>query len=135
MSNIKRYLEEISEDLGLDGEINETVLAEATRRMNIEVARAIIVGHLTFHNVSPDSYELIDGKEWEGEYGKAALLILIHEDPDVSAHTSLANARVVIGDYSSYEKLMGDLQNCGLFIEQCTLWYSGIYANEALELH
>jgi len=135
MSNIKRYLEEISEDLGLDGEINETVLAEATRRMNVEVARNIIAGHLTFHDVSPDSYELIDGKEWEGEYGKAALLILIHEDPAASAHTNMDGAYNSGGDYSSYEKLMNDLKGCGLFMEQCTLWYSGIYADQALELH
>ena len=95
---------------------------------NYETAKETIKKHLTRKNVNTDSYQLIDSKEWDGEYGKGSILILIHEEAESSAHTNMDGAyNYNGGDYTSMEELMESLDKNGFYIEQCTLWYSAIY--------
>ena len=95
---------------------------------NYETAKETINYHLRCKGVAAESYSLVDSKEWDGEYGKGSVLILIHEEAESSAHTNMDGAyNYNGGDYTSYEELMESLGKNGLYIEQCTLWYSAIY--------
>tara|TARA_R110002051_G_scaffold220118_1_gene284068 strand:+ start:91 stop:408 length:318 start_codon:yes stop_codon:yes gene_type:complete len=94
----------------------------------LEIAKETINKHLASKGVATSSYSLINGLEWDGEYGKGSLLILIHEEAEASAHTNMDGAyNYNGGDYSSWEELAENLSKQDLHLEQCTLWYSAVY--------
>ena len=94
----------------------------------LEIAKETINKHLASKGVATSSYSLINGLEWDGDYGKGSLLILIHEEAEASAHTNMDGAyNYNGGDYSSWEELAENLSKQDLHLEQCTLWYSAVY--------
>ena len=126
MGSVKRYLEDLSDEIGCGGSINAEVVAEATRLINIDIARSIITKHFK----GSDRYQLIDSKEWDGEHGASSLLILIHEDMDIICKPGMA-------------MLTESLSKCKMHIEHyaedkpregISLQYSAIYLESMLEL-
>lgn len=56
------------------------------------------------------------------DYGTDSLLVLVHDGGDLAPYCNL--------DYCSYgsaEKLQRRLVKAGLYVQQCTSWYSAIY--------
>jgi hypothetical protein len=95
---------------------------------SLEIAKETINKHLASKGVAASSYSLVDGEDWDGEYGQGGLLILIHEEAEASAHTNMDGAyNYNGGDYSSWEELAENLNKQDLHLEQCTLWYSAVY--------
>ena len=96
--------------------------------MSLKIAKETIKEHLVSKGVAAGSYSLVDGADWDGEYGQGSVLILIHEEAEASAHTNMDGAyNYNGGDYSSYEELAENLNKRDLYLEQCTLWYSAVY--------
>ena len=64
--------------------------------------------------------------EWEGEYGKGALLILEHYlgDP-LWPYVNYDGMQ-----YDKIERLADALSAAGFWVEDCTGWYSGVYEKE-----
>lgn len=63
--------------------------------------------------------------EWakRGEhYGKDSLLIVVHDGGDLSYACNLDK-----GMWGMHDRLVRTLAKHGLYIEQCTCWYSAIY--------
>lgn len=61
-------------------------------------------------------------EEWQGEYGKNSLLVILYEGADVGDAFSYDRER-----YSLIEALDAKLAEIGLFSEQCTSYYSAVY--------
>jgi len=62
-------------------------------------------------------------EEWDGDYGRGSILIIIHEEDDTLArHCSYDRY-----DYLAIEKLSKALNHEGYWVEQCTTWYSAVY--------
>ena len=77
---------------------------------------------LTYHGGGGRFYS---PQEWEDrgeEYGRRSLLVITHDGGD---HAPAMN--IDYGAYSLYEELSDRLRTQGLFIEQCTSWYSAVY--------
>ena len=55
---------------------------------SLEIAKETINKHLASKDVATSSYTLVDGEDWDGEYGQGGLLVLIHEEAEASAHTN-----------------------------------------------
>jgi hypothetical protein len=65
-------------------------------------------------------------KEWDGEYGKGALLILQHESCDpLYPYVNYDGLQ-----YGKIEQLSDALSAAGFWVEDCTGWYSGVYEKE-----
>lgn len=65
-------------------------------------------------------------KEWKirGEkYGTESLLVVVHDGGDFASLCNLDYAAV-----SAYEKMQSSLHEVGLYMQQCTSWYSAVYA-------
>jgi len=130
MGNVKRYLEDLSDEIGYGGSINAEVMAEATRLINIDIARGVITSH--FKGIAYSNYQLIDGKEWDGDCGDSSLLILIHEDMvkgrkralqiDTELAESLGKCKMYIEHYVEDKPRRG-----------ISLWYSAIYLEPILD--
>jgi len=98
---------------------------------SLEIVKETINKHLASKGVATSSYSLVDGREWDGEFGKGSLLVLIHEEAEASAHTNMDGAyNYNGGDYSSWEELSENLNKHDLCLEQCTLWYSAVYRSD-----
>jgi hypothetical protein len=67
---------------------------------------------------SPDEWAKRSGEE----YGRDSLLVLVHDGGDLAPHCNLDYC-----NYKAHEKLYKSLRKLGLFVEQCTGWYSAIY--------
>lgn len=68
------------------------------------------------------------GEEWRerGErYGQGALMIVVHDGGD---HAPYFNWDY--GAYPAMEKMNKTLEKVGVWAEQCTGWYTAIYAKE-----
>jgi hypothetical protein len=66
--------------------------------------------------------------EWDGEYGKGALLILQHESCDpLYPYVNYDG-----GQYDKIEQLSDALSAAGFWVEDCTGWYSAVYEKEAV---
>jgi hypothetical protein len=64
--------------------------------------------------------------EFVGEYGKGALLILVHESCDpLYPYVNYDG-----GQYDKIEQLADALSAAGFWVEDCTGWYSGVYEKE-----
>lgn len=64
--------------------------------------------------------------EWRArgeEYGKDALLILVHDGGDLAAYCNPAYE-----DRDAMIALRDALSHVGLYAEQCTGWYTAVYA-------
>lgn len=68
-----------------------------------------------------------DPVDWDDTYGRDSLLVVIHEGLDAGPCLSLDGAYNSGCGYSLYEALSDRLREIGVFIEQCTMWYSAIY--------
>jgi hypothetical protein len=65
-------------------------------------------------------------EEWDGEYGKGALLILQHESCDpLYPYVNYDG-----GQYDKIEQLADALSAAGFWVEDCTGWYSAVYEKE-----
>jgi len=63
------------------------------------------------------------------EYGENSLLVVMHELTDANRALSMDGAYEQNGgDYSLYEGLREALESEGLCLEQCTRYYSAVYA-------
>ncbi len=61
-------------------------------------------------------------EDWDGEYGRGSVLILVHDGGDLAAYCNM--------DYEQYgqvETLSAALNEAGFWMEQCTSWYSAVY--------
>jgi hypothetical protein len=64
--------------------------------------------------------------EWDGEYGKNALLILVHNsDEPLWPYVNYDGQQ-----YDKIEQLADALSAAGFWVEDCTGWYSGVYEKE-----
>jgi hypothetical protein len=64
--------------------------------------------------------------EFDGEYGKGALLILQHESCDpLYPYVNYDGGR-----YEKIEQLVDALSAAGFWVQDCTGWYSGVYEKE-----
>jgi hypothetical protein len=64
--------------------------------------------------------------EFDGEYGKGALLILQHESCDpLYPYVNYDG-----GQYEKIEQLADALSAAGFWVQDCTGWYSGVYEKE-----
>jgi hypothetical protein len=64
--------------------------------------------------------------EFDGEYGKGALLILVHESCDpLWPYVNYDGLQ-----YDKIEELADALSAAGFWVEDCTGWYSGVYEKE-----
>jgi hypothetical protein len=64
--------------------------------------------------------------EFDGEYGKGALLILVHESCDpLYPYVNYDGLQ-----YGKIEQLSDALSAAGFWVEDCTGWYSGVYEKE-----
>jgi hypothetical protein len=67
--------------------------------------------------------------EWTLGYGQGSLMVVLHEGSDANRALSMDGADEQNGgDYSLYEALQERLREAGVYIEQCTRWYSAVYA-------
>jgi len=65
--------------------------------------------------------------EFDGEYGKGALLILQHESCDpLYPYVNYDGGR-----YEKIEQLADALSAAGFWVQDCTGWYSAVYEKEA----
>lgn len=81
----------------------------------------------------PSDFRLYDPHR--DEYGQRSLLIITHEGTDAARAISLdgaynAYARPDQDCYGLYNQFVEYLDKMGVYIEQCTRWYSAIYADE-----
>lgn len=88
---------------------------EAFRAFLIQEERTDTGGCTTFYTP----------QEWKArgeEYGKDALFIIVHDGGDVAPVCNL--------DYESYQlndRMITHMAKYGVFVEQCTSWYSAVY--------
>jgi hypothetical protein len=68
-----------------------------------------------------------DPAEWDDNFGRNSLLVVVHEGLDAGPCLSMDGAYNSGCGYALYEALTDRLRDAGLFIEQCTTWYSAIY--------
>jgi hypothetical protein len=64
-------------------------------------------------------------KEWAERnetYGLKSLLIVVHDGGDLEPYCNLD-----FGSYSMHDQMQAALGKVGLYMEQCTSWYSAIY--------
>lgn len=66
---------------------------------------------------SPDKW-----KQRGEKHGTNSLLVVVHDGGDLAPYCSLD-----YGAYQSIERMAAVLGRAGLFIEQCTDWYSAVY--------
>jgi hypothetical protein len=65
--------------------------------------------------------------EFDGEYGKGALLILQHESCDpLYPYVNYDGLQ-----YDKVEQLVDALSAAGFWVQDCTGWYSAVYEKEA----
>jgi hypothetical protein len=65
-------------------------------------------------------------EEWadRGEdYGQGAVLIVVHDGGDQARYFNLDYCQ-----YEAHDRMHTCLEKLGLFAEQCTCWYSAVYA-------
>jgi hypothetical protein len=68
--------------------------------------------------------------EFVSEYGKGALLILVHESCDpLYPYVNYDG-----GQYDKIERLADALSAAGFWVEDCTGWYSGVYEKEVVNV-
>ncbi len=67
-------------------------------------------------------YSPAEWRERGEEYGRDSLLILVHDGGDLATMCSLD-----YGCYQAQARLVAELRKRGLFVEQCTTWYSAVY--------
>ena len=87
---------------------------------------------------APDNYNghaFYSPEQWAErgeEYGHKALLIIVHEGSELAPWFSLdaAYQTGAASDYDQVETMCQALEAIGLYAEQCTTWYSAIYAIE-----
>ena len=69
-------------------------------------------------------------EEWDGEYGKNALLILQHYRGDpLYPYVNYDG-----GQYGKIEQLSDALSAAGFWVEDCTGWYSAVYEKEVVNV-
>jgi hypothetical protein len=90
-----------------------------------KMARAAAV----IRSVVGQDFECHTREEWDGEYGKGALLILEHYlgDP-LWPYVNYDGLQ-----YGKIEQLSDALSAAGFWVEDCTGWYSGVYEKEVAD--
>ena len=87
-----------------------------------KMARAAAV----IRSVVGQDFECHTREEWDGEYGKGALLILQHYRGDpLWPYVNYDG-----GQYEKIEQLADALSAAGFWVEDCTGWYSAVYEKE-----
>jgi len=80
-------------------------------------------------DVIGQDFECHGRKEWDGEYGKDALLILKHYFGDpLWPYVNYDG-----GQYDKIERLADALSAAGFWVEDCTGWYSAVYEKEVVD--
>ena len=83
----------------------------------------------------PSDFRLYDPHR--DEFGQRSLLIITHEGTDAARAISLDGAYDYGAGskdcYSLYDQFSEYLDKMGVYIEQCTRWYSAIYADEVTQ--
>ena len=90
------------------------------------------------HCGTPDNYNghaFYSPEQWAErgeEHGRGSLLVIVHEGSPLAPWFSLdaAYQTGAASDYDRVETMRQALEAVGLYAEQCTLWYSAIYAIE-----
>lgn len=70
-------------------------------------------------------------KQWRerGEsYGESCELIVVYDGADIRTALSFDRA-YDFGSYAPLEELAAELRRLGVYAEECTCWFSGIYAD------
>jgi len=77
-------------------------------------------------SVVGQDFECHTREEWDGEYGKNALLILVHHsDEPLWPYVNYDGCQ-----YDKIEQLADALSAAGFWVEDCTGWYSAVYEKE-----
>lgn len=63
--------------------------------------------------------------EWDGEYGKESLLIIVHDGGDYAKYFNMDYQ-----DYEAIELMSKALDKLGVFVQDCEGWYSAVYESE-----
>lgn len=79
--------------------------------------RGLDTGDDVFHSPS----------KWSGDYGKEGELIVIHECGSAKQALSLDGAYDHGVSYEAYETLQARLRRAGMYLQQCTMWYSAVH--------
>lgn len=70
-------------------------------------------------------------KDWDGDYGKRSVLVVLHEGSEVGRAFSYDYCYEHGGgrpeSYKVLEKMSDELAKIGLYAEQCTRTYSAVY--------
>jgi hypothetical protein len=92
-------------------------------RVAAEAIRDFLVARdLDFHGGGGRFYSPAQWRERGELYGTDSLLIVTH---DGGNHAAVFN--LDYGQYGLHEQLRVDLEDQGLFVEACTVWYSAVY--------
>lgn len=90
-----------------------------------EKAFETLVKFFTKHEMNLGGNKLYSPQEWKDrgeDYGTSGVLIVCHDGGD---HAGAFNSDYE--QYNLYEEMIRELGKVGLWVEQCTSWYSAIY--------
>lgn len=77
---------------------------------------------LTYHGGGGRFYSPQEWQDRGEQYGVRSVLVITHDGGDHAAAMNMD-----YGAYALMEELADRLQNHGLYLEQCTSWYSAVY--------
>lgn len=93
-----------------------------------KAAAQVIIDFCKQHDLESDQEVFFDPHHWMGAFGDNSLLIVTHANTDASRALSLDGAyERNRRDYSLYDALYKQLASVGVYIEQCTKYYSAVY--------
>jgi hypothetical protein len=98
-----------------------------------ERARRAILDLLASRRIGTKDLAFYSPAEWStrGDYGHRSVLVVVHEGADAGHALGMDKAywtaRPGFDCYAAYEAVQDALRSVGLYLEDCTIWYSAIY--------